>query len=194
MIVSCSGSLPAFPGILFRQSSGFPDYRKKHMSNKKLLNLYERVIPVEWIDYNGHLNVAYYVLAFDQATDAMLDYLGMDDHYRTATGCSVFVLECHVNYLQELVAGERIRCTTQILNADAKRIHYFHRMLRAEGEELVATTELILLHVSLKTRRGAPMPEGVCEKIQSVLAEHRQLPWPEQAGRVIGIRPREVPG
>ena len=105
-----------------------------------------------------------------------------------STGCSVFVLETHVNYLQELMAGERIRCTTQLLDADAKRIHYFHRMLRTEGEDLVATTELILLHVALDTRRGIPMPDVVRARIGDILNRHRQLPRPEQAGRVIGIR------
>ena len=164
------------------------------MSNSELLKLYECAIPTEWIDYNGHLNVAYYVLAFDQATDAMLDYLGMDSRYRAATGCSVFVLETHVNYLQELVAGEQIRCTTQILDADAKRIHYFHRMVQVEQRRLAATTELILLHVDLGSRRGRPMPDAVQANIDAVLARHRQLPWPEQAGRVIGIRSRRTPG
>jgi len=166
------------------------EYQVWIMSDSQLLNLYERLIPAEWIDYNGHLNVAYYVLAFDQATDAMLDHLGMDSHYRASTGCSVFVLETHVNYLQELMLGERIRCTTQLLDADAKRIHYFHRMLRGEGDELVATTELLLMHMDMQARRSCPFPDAIQRTIARLLDQHRQLPRPAEAGRVMGIRRR----
>ena len=161
------------------------------MSIATPLKLHQETVLPEWIDYNSHMNVAYYVLAFDHATDAMLDFLGMDSGYREQTGHSVFVMETHVNYEQELMKGDLIRCTTQILGFDHKRIHYFHHMYaddHAGKEFLAATSELILIHVDLSQRRSAPMPASVLGKLDAVMAEHKQLPRPPQAGRVIGIR------
>lgn len=153
------------------------------------LALYRRTVPSAWIDYNGHMNVAYYVLAFDEATDAMLDHLGMDAAYREQSGCSVFVLETHINYLRELTEGETLAVTTQLLDADSKRLHYFHQMWAADGG-LVATTELLLMHMDMTARRGAPFSQDAQQAIAQLLDQHRQLPRPEQAGRVIGIRRR----
>jgi acyl-CoA thioester hydrolase len=150
------------------------------------------VVPAEWIDYNGHMNVAYYVLAFDYATDALVDYLSMGDTYRERTQCSTFVVEAHVNYQRELVAGDPIRVTTQILGFDSKRIHYFHRMYHDEKGFLAATTELILIHVELTQRRSAPMPVEILDRLNGVMTQHLQLPRPSQAGRVIGLRPKSA--
>ncbi len=151
------------------------------------LCLYEGVIPPEWIDYNGHMNVAYYVLAFDHTTDAFMDYLGLDGRYRERTQCSAFILESHINYEQELVEGDPICCTTQLLGFDSKRIHYFHRMYHLEEDFLAATTELLLLHVDLGQRRSAPMPREVQDRLGAVMAQHIRLPRPTRAGRVIRI-------
>lgn len=152
------------------------------------LCLYQSVIPAEWIDYNGHMNVAYYVLAFDHATDALLDYLGMDEVYRERTRCSAFVVEMHVNYQQELMAGDPIHITTQLLGFDSKRIHYFHRMDHAEKGFLAATTELMLIHVDVTQRRSTPMPIDIMDRLNAVMTWHMQLPRPPQSGRIIGIR------
>lgn len=152
------------------------------------LALHTGTVPAAWIDYNGHMNVAYYVLAFDQATDALLDYLTLDAAYRAQTQCSVFVLEAHVTYEQELVLNDPFRCTTQLFAADAKRIHYFHAMYHAQQGFLAATTELILLHVDLATRRSTPLPDTVQKQLAALLDTHQQLPRPPQAGRTIGIR------
>ena len=158
------------------------------MSDNKLLQLYQGEVLPAWIDYNGHMNVAFYVLAFDQATDALLDYLGMDEAYREREQCSVFTLETHVNYLRELHLGEPLRITTQLLDYDAKRVHYFEQMFHAGEGYLAATTELIILHMDMRQRRGAPMPNAVQDKLAEIWEQHRQLPKPEQVGSVIGIR------
>jgi acyl-CoA thioester hydrolase len=152
------------------------------------LCLYTGVVPPEWIDYNGHMNVAYYVLAFDHATDALIDYLGMDADYRERAQCSIFVLETHVNYQRELVANDPLRITTQLLGFDSKRIHYFHRMYHAQKGFLAATTELIVMHVDLSQRHSAPMPLFVLDKLNAIMTQHLQLPRPPQSGRVIGVR------
>ncbi|MCP5425733.1 MAG: thioesterase family protein [Gammaproteobacteria bacterium] len=152
------------------------------------LVLYQGNVPPAWIDYNGHMNVAYYVLAFDHATDALMDYLGMDAGYRARTQCSTFVVEMHVNYQRELHAGEPFNVATQLLGFDSKRIHYFHRMMHATQDVLIATTELLLIHVDLTERRGAPMPVVILDELNALMTQHIQLPHPTQAGRVMGVR------
>jgi acyl-CoA thioester hydrolase len=151
------------------------------------LSLYQGTVLPEWIDYNGHMNVAYYVLAFDHATDALIDYLGMDSRYRDRTRCSIFVMEAHINYLQELTEGDPLSCTTQLLGFDSKRIHYFHRMYHTAEDFMAATTEIILLHVDLARRRSAPMPRAVQDQLCNIMGHHIRMPRPQQAGRVIGI-------
>lgn len=152
------------------------------------LCLYTGVVPSEWMDYNGHMNVAYYVLAFDRATDAFMDTLGMGQDYRDRCQCSGFVVETHVNYQRELVAHDPMRITTQLLGFDGKRIHCFHRLYHAAKGFLAATTELMLIHVALAERHSAPMPMPVLDRLGAVMAQHIQLPRPPQSGRVMGVR------
>jgi acyl-CoA thioester hydrolase len=150
--------------------------------------LYQGSVQPEWIDYNGHMNVAYYVLAFDHATDVLLDHIGMDGNYRSEQHGSIFTLELHVNYLQELKLSDPIRCDTQLLDYDSKRIHYFHYLYHAQENYLAATSEMIVMHMDMRARRGAAMPEFIQHRLQTLLTEHNLLPRPPQAGSVIGIR------
>ncbi len=86
------------------------------------------VVHPEWIDDNGHLNMGYYVVAFDLATDTWLDHIGLTASERTRSGVTTFTLESHVNYLREVRGEAPLRFTTRLLGFDAKRIHYFHEM------------------------------------------------------------------
>ncbi len=147
----------------------------------------ERVVP-EWCDYNNHLNLAFYVLIFDHATDVFHNSLGLGEAYRDATDCSTFAVEAHVNYLSELREGATAACTTQLLDCDAKRLHYFHRMYDAADGRLAATTELLVVHVDLGARRVVPWPADIAAAAERTLAAHRAFPRPEQQGRTIGIR------
>ena len=152
------------------------------------LQLHESVVLPEWIDYNGHMNVAFYVLAFDQATDAFLDHIGLDHGYKNAANCTTFVVDMNVCYLGEVMEGDPLRFTTQLLNADEKRLHYFHRMYHAEKGFLAATNELMTVHISLESRRVAPMREDIRTRVADLRDRHALLPMPEQAGRLIAIR------
>jgi acyl-CoA thioester hydrolase len=145
-------------------------------------------VPSAWIDYNGHMNVAYYVLAFDRATDAFLEYLGMGQAYREEQNCSAFVVETHVNYQRELVAGDPMRITTQLLGFDSKRIHYFQRLYQAEKRFLSANSELMVIHVDLAERHSAAMPLAVMDRLGELMTAHIQLRRPLQSGRIMGVR------
>lgn len=142
----------------------------------------------DWCDYNNHLNLAYYVLIFDHATDVFHSSLGLGEAYRKKTDHSTFAAEAHVNYLAELRNGDEAVCTTQLLDCDEKRLHYFHRMYHAEKGYLAATTEILVVHVDLGARKVVAMPDGIAAKASAVLERHRDLPRPDQQGRVIGIR------
>ena len=151
------------------------------------LTLHRERVQDGWIDYNGHMNLAYYMLAFDHATDAFFDYVGLGEKYMAANNASTFTLEAHITYDREMMAGAEMRFETQLLEHDSKRLHYMHFMYHAEGGYLASTNELISLHVSMDTRRSAPMPEDVLVRLDQIAAAHGKLPRPKQAGRVISI-------
>ena len=149
----------------------------------------ERVHP-DWIDENQHLNMGYYVVVFDHATDAWLDYIGLDALHKKSAGVTTFSLESHVIYRREVGEGDELRFTTQLLDFDSKRIHYFHRMYHAREGYLASTNELLSLHVSRATRRSAGMAPGILTRLGEILDTHRGLPAPAEVGRVMGLRAR----
>jgi acyl-CoA thioester hydrolase len=149
---------------------------------------YRAVVPPDWIDYNGHMNVAYYVLAFDRATDRLLDQLGLGEAYRRATNCSIFALEAHICYLSELRQGDEFAIETRLIDADRKRLHLFHAMTKTGAEGPAATLEAMALHVDLAGPKSAPIGDDAFAKITALLAQHRGLPAPPQLGHRIAIR------
>ena len=145
-----------------------------------------------WVDPNGHMNVGYYVVAFDRATDTFCEQLGVAWNYVRHGLGSVFILEAHATFARELLGGSPIRITTQLLDCDAKRVHLFHVMYHETEGFLAATNELLLTHVNLGTRRTAPWRPETLERLEAIAAAHRVLPRPSEAGHAIGIRrPRE---
>lgn len=157
------------------------------------LDRHRASVKPEWIDGNGHMNVGYYVVAFDQATDTLCEQLGVDLRYVEHRLGMVFVLEAHVTYDREVHAGDPLRVTTQVLGHDAKRLHFFHAMYHAEAGWLAATNELMMIHIDFVTRRSAPWPRATLARIKALAAAHQRLPWPEKAGRRMGLHPR-APG
>ena len=147
----------------------------------------EGVVLPEWIDANGHMNLAYYVVLFDQATDLLYDVLGVGQAYRNATGNSTFTAETHTLYERELRVGERVRVTAHLLGADAKRLHYFHEMFHAEGGHRVASQELLALHIDMSVRRVAPFPAELYARLQAAVRERAGLALPKGVGRRISM-------
>jgi acyl-CoA thioester hydrolase len=145
------------------------------------------VLP-EWIDYNGHLNMAYYVLMFDNATDRFFDLIDLGVDYVKREQHSAFVLETHVTYQQEVALDDDLRFSMQLIDADEKRLHYYFEMFHAAEGFLAATSEQIALHVDLEARRSAPFPNILRQRIDMVLSAHSGLARPDGVGRSIGIR------
>jgi carnitine 3-dehydrogenase len=149
------------------------------------LQLHRRSVPAEWIDYNGHVHESRYLQVFGDATDALLGHLGLDADY-LADGGSYFPFETHISHLRQLVAGDRVRVTTQVLGSDEKRLHVFHVLLREGEPDPVATGEHMLLHVDARSGRTAPVNGRVRENVERLRAAHACLPRPDRAGRAIG--------
>jgi acyl-CoA thioester hydrolase len=139
------------------------------------------------------MNMGYYLVVFDLATDAFLAWAGLDAAHRAAHDVTTFCLEAHVTYHREVRAGDPLRFTTLLLGHDAKRIHYIHAVYHATEGYLAATNELMSLHVSRRTRRGAAMAPDVLERLARIQAAHDALPRPPQAGRRIGLDARPGP-
>ena len=136
------------------------------------------------------MNLAYYVLVFDHATDAFWDELGIGLEYRDRTDNSTFTVESHITYDLEVLDGDEVRCTTQLLGFDDKRIHYFHYMYHVRNDYLAATTELLGVHVDLTVRRVAPMPNHIQARLAETMYLHRRFVPPDQVGQVINLGSR----
>jgi acyl-CoA thioester hydrolase len=151
------------------------------------LDAYRDVVRPEWIDSNGHMNVGYYLVVFDYATDEFMRWVGLDAAYRTGARMTTFCLEAHLTYQREVRAGDPLRFTTRLLAHDAKRLHYVHEMYHAGEGYLAATNELMSLHMSARTRRAAPMAPAVLSRLARVQAAHDALPRPAHVGRRMGL-------
>lgn len=149
-----------------------------------VLDPYHCTVQPDWIDYNGHLSEAYYVLAFGFATDQVMDALGLDQAYRSENGCSLYTVEAHVRYLAETGDGADLAITTTIVGAGTKKLHLAHEM-RSNGT-LIATEELLALHVDSGTGRTAPFPAPIATTIN----DHQPsgaVPAPEWIGRAVSL-------
>ncbi|MEM6372172.1 MAG: carnitine 3-dehydrogenase [Pseudomonadota bacterium] len=145
-----------------------------------------RAVPLDWTDYNGHMNEARYLQAFGDATDRFMALIGCDAAY-IATGGSYFTAETHIRHVDEVHAGAVIEVRTQVLSGAGKKLHLFHQMF--EGDRLLATGEHFLLHVSLETRRPSAPAAGIVAALERIATAHGALPVPDGAGRAVGQRP-----
>ena len=145
-----------------------------------------QVLP-EWIDYNGHMNVAYYVLAFDQATDAFLENINLGPNYVRDNNRSVFVVDMNVTYKREVHQGAPLYVTTQLLECSDKKIRLFHQMFHESEGFLAATNELLLVHVDMDARKGCPFPMDAQQQLVEIGRHHLSLEHPDNVGRVLSI-------
>ena len=152
------------------------------------LALHAEPVRPEWVDYNGHMHEAYYVLVFGNATDAFYDHIGMAAAYRERSRTSLYTLEAHVNFLDEVGEATPLAIATQLLGVDDKRLHLFHTMRRGDDGRLIATYELMALHVDMAGPRAAPFAAAIMACLRDIEAQHAGLPAPKQAGGSIGLR------
>ena len=155
------------------------------------LTTYSTRIINDWVDYNGHLRDAFYLLIFSYATDALMDILGLDSDNREASGHSLFTLELHLNYLHEVKLDADVEVHTQVIGHDSKRLHLYHSLHLVGDDKALAGNEQMLLHVDLAGPRSAPFSEDTLGRLQAMVADQTDLPTPEYIGRVIALPPKK---
>ncbi|MFN0264273.1 thioesterase family protein [Tepidamorphus sp. 3E244] len=146
-----------------------------------------QAVEPQWIDYNGHLNMAFYNVLFDRAFDEVLLAVGLGPEYLSASNHSTFTAEAHVTYIQEIGSGDEVTVTLQLLDFDEKRMHTFQEMYLADGT-LVATSEQMSLHVDMSAKKVAAYPPEITDRLTAMRRAHGELPNKPQVGHVIGIR------
>jgi acyl-CoA thioester hydrolase len=140
-----------------------------------------------WIDYNGHLNVAYYNVLFDRAVDEVYELVGLGPSYLAKHKHSTMVAEAHVRYLRELRETDPVRVAVQLLDYDAKRIHLFEQLLHADEGWVSATSETMTLHVDMTAKKVTAFPDDVMRALATMKEAHAKLPMPEGAGRRVAM-------
>ncbi len=151
------------------------------------LALYRTRVEPDWVDYNGHMSESAYLTAAGWASDALFRYIGDDEAYREA-GHSFYTVETHIHYLLEVDLHEPIAFTTQVLGADAKRIHLLHCMHHGDTDALLCTIEQMLLHVDMNAGRAAAMLPEVAAAVEAIAAAHATLPAPPQVGTIMRLK------
>ncbi|MFE1600435.1 thioesterase family protein [Methylobacterium sp. ID0610] len=149
-----------------------------------------------WIDYNGHLNMAYYHVLFDRAVDEAFGIVGLGPDYVVERRATFFAAEVHVRYRRELTADDRVRVTLQLIDFDEKRLHFYSEIRHAQEGWVAASSENMALHVNAATRRVSPFPQDIAANLAVMKGCHARLPRPDDLGRVIGIprsRPHDEP-
>src|SRR3979411_381388 len=140
-----------------------------------------------WIDYNGHLNMAYYNVMFDRAIDELWLRLGIGPGYRTARNGSTFTAECHVRYLREIHLGDPVQVSVLLVAVDEKRLHTFEELRHASEGWLSATSENMTIHIDMAARKPAPFPPDIRARIQALANAHAAIPRPEGIGRKVAM-------
>lgn len=144
-------------------------------------------IEPQWIDYNSHLNMAYYNVLFDRAIDELWLRLGIGPAYMTARRCSTFTAECHVRYLREIHLSDPARVTILLVGADEKRLHTFQELRHATDGWLSATSENMTIHMDMSARKVAPFPADIAARVAALADAHRTIARPEGIGRKVGM-------
>jgi len=146
-------------------------------------------IEKDWIDYNGHLNMAYYNVIFDRGGEAAFEAMGLGADYANTRRMTIYTAEVHVCYVRELHLGDTVVVTTQVMDADEKRLHTYEEIRHVDGW-LAATAEVLSLHIDMAGPKVAAFPPDIQQRVDAMRAEHAALPRPERAGRAIGIKRR----
>lgn len=149
---------------------------------------YQTTVKNEWIDYNGHMNVGYYLVAFDEAVDPFFDWLGLSHVFKKANNSSTFALETHLNFVRELAEGDPIRFETRLLDYDFKCFHFYQEMFHAKDNYLAATHESLGAYIDMRVRKTAAMPVAITNRLAEVARAHASLERPWQIGHKIGIK------
>ena len=143
----------------------------------QLPTLTNQSIPAEWEDYNGHVNIQFYMTLYERGGWPMVADFGLDDAYFSERRCGLFDLEHHVFYLAELHVGDEVSVHCRLVGQTPKRFHGVMFIVNRSRTELASTLEFTTSGANLDTRRAAPFPDDVAAAITATVKAHEVLPW-----------------
>jgi len=117
------------------------------------VHIANQIIKKEWTDYNNHMNMAYYVLVFDQVWEVMLEKFKMGENYAKTTNMSTMVVETYTTYNNEVKEGDEVEINLTFFDHDKKRLHYKMEMIEKSSQKLSATLEMLSLYIDLNKRK-----------------------------------------
>ena len=119
------------------------------------VHIANQIIKKEWTDYNNHMNMAYYVLVFDQIWEIILEKFKMGEQSAKTTNMSTMVVETHTTYNNEVKEGDEVEIDLTFLDHDKKRLHFKMEMIEKSSKKLAATLEMLSLYIDLNQRKVA---------------------------------------
>lgn len=154
--------------------------------------IYQGVVKPAWLDDNGHMNVAYYMSAFDDGGEVFFADPGIGWDYTRQKVGTVFIVSSKVDYHGELLAEDRFLVTTRLIDFKPKMLHVYYEISKQtnddDEQQLCATAEILYMHISFKTRKSAEMPDKALARLGQVQAAHKSLTTPPGLGAGLGLR------
>ena len=162
------------------------------MTGAAMLHLLDAEVEESWVDYNGHMNDACYAILMSQATDALMQRIGLGPEGRKAAKLTIYTLSMLIHYLKEAKLGAPLSLHGQMLEHDDRRIRFWIELRHGAGGDVLALSEQLLICIdqSGAAPRPAPFAPAMQEKIAAIALEHAKLPAPERAGQGISLRRR----
>lgn len=145
-----------------------------------------QVLP-EWIDFNGHMNMAYYAILFDLGCNHAFRELGLSDDYRKSHGYTTMMADFRIRYLREVMEGDRLRCSFRIVKVGSKAFHYCQELIHSEGW-IAATAEGVNLHVNMAAQKVEPYTDGPRKALETMATQQADWPMPDWVGTPLGVR------
>nr|WP_274378321.1 thioesterase family protein [Neptunomonas antarctica] len=152
------------------------------------MRVFTGTVSADWIDYNGHMNDACYVVVFSKAIDEFMMRIGLDETFRTEQQVSIYTLQSMVHYLKEVSEGEPLQIDVQLLESDSKKLRVFFTMRQGDTGVELAAMESLLLHMDMASHRAAPFLPRTQAQVDEIQQAHTNLPFPALAGRGIALR------
>ena len=143
----------------------------------------------EWLDYNGHMNVAFYTLAFDKSLDIFLeDILGIGETHAYENNQGPFVVQAHYHYLNEMKLNEKFNVRLFVVDCDKNKMHLCLEIYSLLQEKVISVVEQVLINVNLKLRKSETYPLWAFERLLKIRNIHRNASLPSAFGKSIGLK------
>ena len=138
------------------------------------VHISDQIIKKEWIDYNNHMNMAYYVLVFDEVWEIILKKFKMGEDSAKSTQMSTMVVETHTTYDSEVKLGDEVEINLTFFDHDKKRLHFKMEMIEKSSRKLSATLEMLSLYIDLNQRKVAEFEQEKIKIMDQFIVDHKE--------------------